>query len=69
MISNKTLYEKGKVENLSKLIEHQPSGRRCLDTFCIFRILENTPAQTAFSFAIESDNLFIGRLLDWVDLE
>ena len=58
MISNKALYERCKVEMLSKRIEHQ----RWKMFGHILRSMENTPAQTALSFAIESDNLFIGRL-------
>ena len=42
----------------SKRIEHQ----RWKMFGHFLRSMENTPAQTALSFAIESDNLFIGRL-------
>ena len=58
MISNKALYERCQVEKLSKRIEHQ----RWKMFGHILRSMENTPAQTALSFAIESDNLFTGRL-------
>ena len=47
-------FKKGGPKKLSKRIEHQQ-----LKMFGhILRSMENTPAQTALSFAIESDNLF-----------
>ena len=57
-ISNVTLYERCNVEKLSERIEYQ----RWKMFGHILRSQENTPAQIALSFAIESNYLFKGRL-------
>ena len=57
-ISNKTLYARCPVEKLSERIEKQ----RWNMFGHILRSNENTPAQLALLFAVESDELFKGRL-------
>ena len=57
-ISNKALYDRCPVEKLSDRIEKQ----RWNMFGHILRSSENTPAQLALLFAIESNELFVGRL-------
>ena len=57
IISNNALYKRCNVGKLSERIEHQ----RWKMFGHILRSKENSPAQLALSFAIESDDLFSGR--------
>jgi len=57
-ISNKTLYARCPVEKLSDRVEKQ----RWNMFGHILRSNENTPAQLALLFAVESSELFVGRL-------
>ena len=58
MISNDALYKRCNVEKLSERIKFQ----RWKMFGHILRSQENTPVQVALSFAVESDELFTGRL-------
>ncbi len=57
MISNNALYKRCNVGKLSERIEHQ----RWKMFGHILRSQENSPAQLALSFAVETDDLFYGR--------
>ena len=57
-ISNAALYKRCNVDKLSERIANQ----RWKMFGHILRSSENTPAQLALLFAVESDNMFVGRL-------